>query len=296
MDPAKIKAIADWNPPTNVKSVRTFSGFANYYRLFIKDFAMLSRPLTNLAKKDIKFEWTSKCEEAFQQIKKKFIEEPILAKFNPELETQLEPDSSGWAVGGTLSQRDSISGLWRPVAFFSTKHLPAEFDYDIHDKELLAVIKCVKEWNRELRGLRKPFTILTDHKNVEPFATKKKLTERQIRWMKILTPLNFTVKHRPGKASVVPDALSCREQDLPQNETDTRLTMREQILLPASLWVNKMQVADLRCPFLDDSNLKSLWEEAMKSSAVSEVYLRAYQVIQNHERMFPSELTLRVST
>ena len=117
----------------------------------------------------------------------------MLATYNPDLDTQVEPDSSGWAVGGTLTQRDPVTGAWKPVAFFSSKHLPAECNYDIHDKELLAVIKCIKEWNSELRGLRKPFTILTDHKNLEPFGSKKVLNERQIRWMEILAPLNFTL-------------------------------------------------------------------------------------------------------
>lgn len=179
MDPEKVNAIKEWKSPTSVKSVRSFLGFANYYRLFIKDFALLAKPLTNLTKKNKQFDWSKECEEAFQELKRMFIKEPILATFNPEFDTQLEPDSSGWAVGGALTQLDPILKIWRPVAFFSAKHLPAECNYDIHDKELLAIIKCIKEWNSELRGLKKPFTILTDHKNLEPFGTKKILSERQ---------------------------------------------------------------------------------------------------------------------
>ena len=161
-----------------------------------------------MTRKDQKFNWNNDCESAFQHLKQLFKEEPILATFNPELETQLEPDSSGWAVGGVLTQKDPVTNLWRPVAYYSAKHLPAECNYDIHDKELLAIIKCIKEWNGELRGLKKPFNILTDHKNLEPFGKKKTLNERQVRWMEILAPLNFTLKHRPGKASIIPDALS----------------------------------------------------------------------------------------
>ena len=120
-------------------------------------------------------------------------------------------DLTGWAVGGALTQLDPVSKVWRPVAFFSAKHLPAECNYDIHDKELLAIIKSIKEWNSELRGLKKAITILTDHKNLEPFEKKKVLNERQVRWMELLTPLNFQLKHRPGKSSTIPDALSRRE-------------------------------------------------------------------------------------
>lgn len=279
MDPNKVQAIAEWKSPSTVKAVRSFLGFAN-----------------NLTRKNTIFVWDQECESAFQAIKEKFTEHAVLATFNPELETRLEPDSSGWAVGGTLAQQDPVSEIWRPVAFFSAKHLPAECNYDIHDKELLAIIKCVKEWNSELRGLKKPFTILTDHKNLEPFASKKVLSERQIRWMEILTPLNFTLKHRPGKASVVPDALSRREQDMPKDANDSRVVMREQTLLPAKLWIKQMNVSDLTCPFHDDPELTKLWSEALTSGKIIDEYLRAYLSVRNDDRQFPPDLNLRMST
>lgn len=296
MDPAKVNAISEWKSPTNVKSVRSFLGFANYYRIFIKDFATLSQPLTNLTRKNQKFNWDERCELAFQNLKKLFQEEPVLATFDPELETQLEPDSSGWAVGGALTQLDPVSKLWRPVAFFSSKHLPAECNYDIHDKELLAIIKCIKEWNGELRGLKRPFTILTDHKNLEPFGKKKVLNERQIRWMEILEPLSFILKHRPGKASIVPDTLSRREQDMPKNGADLRIKNREKTLLPQNLWINQLSVSDLECPFSDDVYLKEIWEKALVSDVSAENYLKAYITIMNEERQFPASLNLRMAT
>ena len=296
MDPDKVKAIAEWKAPTTVKSVRSFLGFANYYRLFIKDFAKLSKPLTNLTRKNNPFEWNQECEDAFQEIKLRFTQEPVLTTFNPDRDTQLEPDSSGWAVGGALTQLDPVTKVWKPVAFFSAKHLPAECNYDIHDKELLAVIKCVKEWNSELRGLKKPFTILTDHKNLEPFASKKILNERQIRWMEFLAPLNFTLKHRSGKASIIPDALSRREQDIPKNATDSRLANRERVLLPSSLWINQTLTKDLKCPFPEEPELSQLWDQALECPDIINPYLQAFQTIQNNERQFPRELDLRLST
>ena len=295
MDPEKVKAIKEWKSPTSIKSVRSFLGFANYYRLFIKDFAILAKPLTDLTKKNIKFDWNNECEVAFQKLKELFVKEPILATFNPELDTQLEPDSSGWAVGGALTQLDPISKKWRPVAFFSAKHLPAECNYDIHDKELLAIIKCVKAWNSELRGLKKPFTILTDHKNLEPFGTKKVLNERQIRWMDLLNPLSFTLRHRPGKASIVPDTLSRREQDLPHDATDARVALREQVLLPPKLWVKNMKVQDLICPFPEEPLLSNLWNEALNSGECIEKYLKAFEAVKGQERQFPRDLDLRLT-
>lgn len=173
--------------------------------------------------------------------------------------------------------------------------MPAECNYDIHDKELLTIIKCVKEWNSELRGLKKPFTILTDHKNLEPFTTKKVLNERQVRWMELLTSLSFKLKHRPGKSSIIPDALSRREQDVPKDSSDARIALRERTLLPNSLWVNKLSVVDLICPFQDDNQLKLLWNQALDSQE-GESYLKASNVVQNQERQFPADLNHRIST
>lgn len=295
MDPDKVKAIVEWLPPTSVKGVRSFLGFANYYRIFIKDYASISKPLTDLTKKDNKFLWTEACQLAFEQLKKMFQEEPILATFNPDLDTQLEADSSGWATGGVLTQLDPVLQAWRPVAFFSAKHLPAECNYDIHDKELLAIVKCVKEWHSELRGLNKPFTILTDHKNLEPFTTKKNLNERQVRWSQLLSTLNFQLKHRPGSSSIIPDALSRRDQDIPKDVTDSRLVERQQTLLPGKLWIQLLQPSELACPFLDDNHLRKLWTEAL-GSETGKLYLQAYSAVQNQERQFPTELNLRIST
>ena len=178
MDPEKVKAITEWRAPTSVKGVRSFIGFANYYRLFISGFANIVKPLIDLTKKDTPFQWSTAQADAFVALKQRFINGPVLATYDPERDTRLEPDASGWAVGGVLSQFDTSLQLWRPVAFFSTKHSPAESNYDIHDKELLAIIKCVREWHSELRGLHYQFTILTDHKNLEPFMVKRQLNER----------------------------------------------------------------------------------------------------------------------
>ena len=299
MDPDKVKAITNWEPPVTVKGVRSFLGFANYYRLFIKGFAGLAKPLTDLTKKGEKFIWTQECQQAFTQLKTCFQKEPVLATFNPELETQLEPDSSGWAVGGALTQLDPTLQIWKPVAFYSAKHLPAECNYDIHDKELLAIVKCIKEWSSELRGLYKPFTILTDHKNLEPFTTKKTLNERQMRWSNFLAPYNFILKHRPGAAATIPDALSRRDQDVPKDGTDARMTERERTLLPSDLWINTTNVQDpseLQCPFTDDNSLQTLWQQALQTEDIGTAFLQAYNTILNNQRQFPIELGLRMAT
>ena len=111
-------------------------------------------------------------------LKQLFISDLILAAFDPDRETVLETDASNWATGGVLSQYDDNGDL-RPCAYFSRKNLPAECNYDIHDKELLAVIRCLEEWDAELRSV-KSFTILTDHKNLEYFMKVRRLNEQQM--------------------------------------------------------------------------------------------------------------------
>ena len=179
MDPKKIEVISIWEAPTTVKGVSSFLGIANFYRRFIKNFAEVAAPLTRLTG-DVGFRWTAEEQAAFEKLKRIFISEPVLAHFDPDRETVVETDSSGWAVGGVLSQYDD-DGLLCPCAYFSRKNNPHECDYEIHDKEMLAVIRSLEEWDSELRSVVK-FTVLTDHKNLEYFTKPPMLNERQIRW------------------------------------------------------------------------------------------------------------------
>jgi len=237
MDPEKVAAIQSWEAPKTVKGVRSFLGFANYYRLFIADFADIARPLTNLTRKGQQFIWNNEAQQAFDELKRCFISDPILATFDPDRETVMETDASGWATGGVLSQYDDDGNL-RPCAYFSKKNLPAECNYEIHDKELLAVIRCLEEWDAELRSVR-AFTILTDHKNLEYFMKVKRLNERQMRWAEILARYCYNLSYRPGKLASRPDALSRREQDVPEGQEDDRLQHRyRQLLESPSVTVN----------------------------------------------------------
>ena len=197
MDPEKVKAILEWEAPTTVKAVRAFLGFANFYRRFIRDFSKIVAPLTDLTKSTgVKgFRWTEKADQSFQKLKIMFTTAPVLANFDPDRETVVEADSSGWATGGVLSQYDN-EGLLRPCAYFSKKNSPAECNYDIHDKELLAIICCLREWESELLSVRE-IKILTDHKNLYYFTSLRRLTERQMRWASTMSRFNFTITYRP---------------------------------------------------------------------------------------------------
>jgi hypothetical protein len=143
-DPDKIRAIQEWQPPKTVRGVRGFLGFANYYRQFIRDFSLIATPLTTLTKKDQKFQWTPKCQQAFDTLKSALVSSQTLASWDPTRPTYVEADSSGYALGGALYQQGSDL-LFRPVAFFSRKLSPAEVNYPIHDKEMLAIFSCLRE-------------------------------------------------------------------------------------------------------------------------------------------------------
>ncbi|KAM4057064.1 reverse transcriptase (RNA-dependent DNA polymerase) [Hirsutella rhossiliensis] len=157
-----------------------FLGFANYYRIFIPDYAKITQSLDALLKKGTAFHWGRAENEAFQELKRRFCESPVLKQWDPSLPTFLETDCSGYALGGVLSQ-EGPDGRRHACAFFSKRLSPAEYNYPIHDKEMLAIMRCLDNWNAELRSCG-PFTILTDHRNLEYFMTRQKLTERQSRW------------------------------------------------------------------------------------------------------------------
>lgn len=241
MDPAKVDAIQSWNSLKNAKEVLSFLGFANFYRRFIKGFSDIAKPLTSLTKKDKPFEWTAACEHAFLRLKEAFSSYPILAHYDPNKACVVETDSSDVANGGVLSQVGS-DGLLHPVAYFSSKLTPQQINYEIYDKELLAIVKCLETWRAELEGAPSAIQILCDHKNLEYFMSTKTLNRRQVRWAEFLSRFNFKITYRPGKQGAKPDALTRRSIDVPQ-EGDPRLECQKQtIIRPEHLGVAPIEV------------------------------------------------------
>jgi hypothetical protein len=167
----RIATILEWPVPKSVHDIQVFLGFANYYRRFIEGYSRVVTPITDLLRKGQKFEWLDKAQTAFEALKVLFSNEPLLRHFDPELPIQLHTDSSGFAVSGIVSQRHE--DLWHPVAYWSRKCTPAECNYDIHDREMLAIISAMKHWRHYLEGSRHPVKVLTDHKNLEVFMSTK---------------------------------------------------------------------------------------------------------------------------
>ncbi len=211
----KVQSIHDWKSPRCVKDVQVFIGFANFYRRFIAKFSGVCRPITDTLKGGGKdFKWTRECELAFRRLKALFTSAPILRHFDSSLPIQLETDASDFAIGSVLSQPHD--GRWHPVAFFSRKMDSAERNYEIHDKEMLAIVCSFKEWRRYLEGAAHQINIFTDHKNLEYFMTTKILNRRQARWAQELAAYDFKIVYRKGTSNGKADALSRRPEYRPE--------------------------------------------------------------------------------
>ena len=125
----------------------------------------------------------------------------------------------------------SEDGKLKPVAFFSAKHSAPECNYEIYDKELLAIVKALEEWRPELQGTEQPFEIITDYKNLQTFMTTKQLNQRQVRWAEFLSQFNFVITYRPGTKATILDALSRLPGAAPADANDERLRHRDRIVL-----------------------------------------------------------------
>ncbi|PIL36423.1 hypothetical protein GSI_00111 [Ganoderma sinense ZZ0214-1] len=180
MDPVKVKGIAAWPVPQNASDVRKFRGFANFYRRFIKDFSAVCKPLDRLTG-NAPWKWETEEQEAFDELKRRFTESPVLSMYDPDCKTRIEVDASGYATGAVLSQ-EGEDGKWHPVAFHSESMSDAERNYEIYDKEMLAIIRALQAWRHYLEGLPSVFEIQSDHKNLEYWKTAQNLTRRQARW------------------------------------------------------------------------------------------------------------------
>ena len=209
MDPKKVQAIQEWPIPTKVKEVQSFLGLANYNRRFIEGFSRIAAPLTELTKKEITFVWGEKQQTAFKKLIEKFIAQPVLAHFDPEKPITIETDASDYAIGACLTQPDE-KGKQHPVAYFSRKMTAPELNYEIHDKELLAIVEACREWKVYLSGAKHEVQVYTDHKNLTCFTTTKELNRRQVRWSETLSELNLRISYRKGSENGRADALSRR--------------------------------------------------------------------------------------
>jgi hypothetical protein len=205
----KVQTILDWLEPQKVKDIQSFLGFANFYRRFIYGYSEITTPLTHLTRKNAPWNFDSKCRAAFDKLKEEFTHAPLLTHWVPDSQIVVETDASDYALATILSIHSSDSEI-HPIAFHSCSFNPAELNYDTHNKELLAIFEAFKHWRQYLEGSGTPVDVVTDHKNLEYFATTKLLTRRQARWSEFLSQFNMIIQFQPGKLGAKPDALTRR--------------------------------------------------------------------------------------
>ncbi|KAJ9561776.1 hypothetical protein OSB04_006936 [Centaurea solstitialis] len=207
VDPAKIEAIKKWEAPKTPTEIRQFLGLAGYYRRFIANFSKIAQPLTALTQKDKKFIWGEKQEEAFQVLKHKLCNAPILALPEGTDNFLVYCDASHQGLGCVLMQNEKV------IAYASRQLKVHEKNYTTHDLELGAVVFALKIWRHYLYGTK--CTIFTDHKSLQHILDQKMLNMRQRRWVELLSDYDCEIKYHPGKANVVADALSRKERVKP---------------------------------------------------------------------------------
>ena len=143
MEKDKVEEVLKWPTPQCIQDVRKFLGLANYYRRFVKDFAKMALPMNQLTRKNQKWKWGDEQQVVFEQLKAVFTTRPMLATPELDKEFRVEADASNFATGEVLSVKCD-DNLWRPVAFISKALNETEHNYEIHDKEMLGVIRCLE--------------------------------------------------------------------------------------------------------------------------------------------------------
>ena len=206
VDKRKVEVLQKWPTPANISELRSFLGLASYYRKFVSHFFSIASPLTQLLHKDQKYEWNEDREKSFQELKQHLTSAPVLLLPDPTKPFSVAADASDLAIGAVLSQNQGKGE--QPVAYESRKLSPAEINYPIHEKELLAIVHALKLWRPYLEGTK--FTVITDHASLEFIKSQSNLSRRQARWLEVLQFMDFDIKYKPGKTNVVADALSRR--------------------------------------------------------------------------------------
>lgn len=221
----KVAVIKDWLVPRTAHQVRQFLGLASFYRRYIKGFARIASPLSDLLKeadaevrrsKHRPIVWNAQCAAAFQELKDDLSRTPVLILPDPSKPFLVETDASEWAIGYVLYQLDA-SNQYHPVAFDGRKLQAAELNYSVHEKELLAIKEALRKWRNYVDNSTTT-TVLTDHHSLQYLKTVKTPSKRLARWVEEFQQFNLDIKYRKGSEAIVPDAISRRPDYIPQGQ------------------------------------------------------------------------------
>lgn len=216
---AKVTAVLDIPPPTDVGRLRAFLGLANYYRRFVPHFSTLAKPLTMLTRLDEPWRWEGPQQDAFERIKQHLADAPRLMRPNASMLFELHTDWSSSGLGAVLVQRDG-EGKEHVIAYASRSNNKAEQNYSSYEGECLAVVWAVQHFRCYLWG--KKFTIITDHQPLLWLMTNESLRGKLARWALILQEFDFEIKHRSGITNLDADGLSRNPLATQEDSTGAR--------------------------------------------------------------------------
>ncbi|GJT73013.1 reverse transcriptase domain-containing protein [Tanacetum coccineum] len=217
VDPSKVESVKNWKTPKSSTKIRSFLGLAGYYQRFIENFSKIAKPLTLLTQKNKAYVWGDKQDEAFQILKEKLCNAPVLALPDGPDDFVVYCDASKQGFGCVLMQRGKV------IAYASRQLKKHEKNYTTHDLELGAVVFALKIWRHYLYGTKS--VIYTDHKSLQYIFDQKDLNMRQRQWIKLLSDYQCEIKYHPGKANVVADALSRKEKLKPRRVRAMSITI-----------------------------------------------------------------------
>jgi hypothetical protein len=259
----KIQGIRDLQPPRGVSDLRSFLGVLGFYDKFIPHYSDTTACLTALLKKDAPWVWTPACQQAFETLKTAIREDIFIRAFVPGKRTRLSTDASDVAYAGVMEQE--YKDGWFPFLIFHHKFREGEKGWDIHDKELFAIVHAFDHYRHYLSQTGSPVEVLSDHRNLAKFMFSTDLLKshdgRLGRWWQVLSQSNFEIQYLPGPENVYPDFLS-------RYGFNVSTDLPERVLLPMKRFSPKA-LADIESWFKKSSsspNIRALLEKRFAKS------------------------------
>jgi hypothetical protein len=249
----------------------------NFYRKFIDHYSEKARLLHDLTKKDTPWAWKKEQQDAFETMKKSFVEKVILKTPEQGKQYFMATDMSLTGTGGVLMQKDNNGDL-RPLSFISLTFTPPERNYKIYDQELLAMVKGLEEWRHYLEGVSHLVVAWVDHDNLTYFRNPQHLNRRQACWQMYLSRFDLQILHQSAKKKKLPYSIMLIPNTSSQrSKVDTEDDNKDQTLLPTSMFVNELIIEeDLRKelaqatsdPKVMDEYFVTIWKMLKKGTSV----------------------------
>lgn len=278
-DPDKIKTIQNWTAIKSIKQAQSFLGLCGFYRRFIHNYSKYTACIHDYIAG--KLPWTALHQQMFDQLRERLTSPPILILPHPDNTFVLYTDASGYYMGAVLNQVDADNKLQGVVAYESRKFKGAELNYDVREKEFLAIIHALKKWRHYLLG--KPFILYTDHHSLQYVLTQKTPTGRIARWMDVLAEYSFEIRYIQGPKNVVADCLSRKEIDAPPGKIQILPDTGQFLRLDRLIWTST-EIGP------DPAHLVQLQTEYRQDPHFSKIY----RILLQEELLVPPELEVQL--